>query len=88
MSYQAGINTTLNGDNGPDVLDGSFGNDVLIGGNGPDVLIGGSGDTLTGGNGPDTFLFRPNFGQNTITDFDVKNDGIQFNAALFTNFAP
>jgi VCBS repeat-containing protein len=87
VSYQAGANTTLNGSNGPDVLDGSFGNDVLIGGNGPDVLIGGSGDTLTGGNGPDTFLFRPDFGQNTITDFDVKNDGIQFNAALFTNFA-
>ena len=35
--------------------------------NGADVLIGGNGDTLTGGNGPDTFVFRPNFGANTIT---------------------
>lgn len=85
VSYQAGINTTLNGGNGPDVLDGSAGHDILLGGNGPDVLIGGDGDTLTGGNGPDTFLFRPNFGANTITDFNTNIDAIQFDRSLFTS---
>ena len=83
VSYQSGINTILNGSNGPDVLDGSFGHDVLSGGNGPDVMIGGNGDILTGGNGPDTILFRPGFGPNTITDFDVSNDVIQFDKSIF-----
>jgi VCBS repeat-containing protein len=87
VSYQAGVGTTLNGGNGKDVLDGSAGNDVLLGGNGADVLIGGNGDRLTGGNGPDTFLFRPNFGLNTITDFDVHNDVMQFDASTFNSFA-
>jgi VCBS repeat-containing protein len=87
VTYQAGANTTLNGGNGKNVLDGSAGGDTLVGGNAADVLIGGNGDRLTGGNGPDTFLFRPNFGQNTITNFDVRNDVIQFDATLFANFA-
>src|SRR5262245_8214497 len=56
-------------------------------GNGADVLIGGNGDTLTGGRGPDTCLFGPNCGANTITDFDVSVDVIQFNPALFANYA-
>jgi Ca2+-binding RTX toxin-like protein len=85
VHYQSGINTTLNGGNGPDVLDGSGGGDILLGSNGRDVLIGGDGDTLVGGNGRDTFLFRPGFGANTITDFNVKKDSIQFNASLFIN---
>ena len=83
VSYVSGINTTLNGGNGKQVLDGSAGHDILIGGNSPDVMIGGNGDTLTGGKGPDTFLFRPNFGTNVITDFDVKNDTIQFDKSIF-----
>jgi VCBS repeat-containing protein len=81
--YQAGTNTTLTGGNGPDVLDGSSGHDTLFGGNGPDVLIGGLGDTLTGGNNADTFLFRPGFGPNTITDFDVNADVIQIDNSVF-----
>ena len=71
----------------PDVVDGSAGHDVLIGGNSPDVLVGGIGDTMTGGNGPDTFLFRPHFGANTITDFDFHNDNIQFDKSIFASAA-
>ena len=87
VSYLAGVNTTLNGGNGPDVVDGSAGHDTLFGGNGPDVLIGGNGDTLTGGNGPDTYLFRPGFGANTIADFDINNDAIQLDKSIFTSVA-
>jgi Ca2+-binding RTX toxin-like protein len=83
QAYLAGTNTTLNGGNGKDVLDGSSGHDILLGGNGADVLIGGAGDTLTGGNGPDTYLFRPDFGTNTITDFDINNDALQFDKSTF-----
>jgi Ca2+-binding RTX toxin-like protein len=86
--YQSGANTTLvsNGVQ-PNVLDGSAGHDVLVGGIYADVLVGGSGDKLTGGSGPDNFLFRPNFGANTITDFDVKNDAIQFDKSIFAGVA-
>jgi Ca2+-binding RTX toxin-like protein len=88
QSYQAGANTTLTGRNGQDVLDGSSGHDILIGGNGADVLIGGPGDTLTGDNGgPDTYLFRPGFGANTITDFDVNIDAIQIDKSVFQTVA-
>jgi VCBS repeat-containing protein len=87
VSYQSGINATLNGKNGPDVLDGSFGGNTMNGGNGPDVLIAGAGNTMTGGNGPDTFLFRPEFGANTITDFNVKTDALQFDKAIFASIA-
>jgi VCBS repeat-containing protein len=88
QSYQPGANTTLRGGNGPDVLDGSFGRDIVIGGNGADVLIGGPGDTLTGDNGgPDTYLFRPGFGANTITDFDVNIDVIQIDKSIFSSVA-
>jgi VCBS repeat-containing protein len=83
MSYQAGANMTLVGGNGENVLDGSAGRDVLVGGNGADALIGGDGDVLTGGKGPDTFVFRPNFGANTITDFNVNQDTIQFDKSIF-----
>jgi Ca2+-binding RTX toxin-like protein len=70
------------------VLDGSFGHDIVIGGNGADVLIGGPGDTLTGDNGgPDTYLFRPGFGANTITDFDVSIDAIQIDKSIFGSVA-
>ena len=85
--YQGGENTTLDGGNGPDVLDGSAELDVLLGGNGPDVLIGGAGDTLTGGNGPDTYLFRPDFGANLVTDLSLNNDRLQFDASIFTSIA-
>jgi len=87
VQYQSGIDTTLNGGNGPDVLDGSFGGDILIGGNGPDVLIAGDGNVMTGGNGPDTFLFRPEFGENTITDYNAKTDSLQFDSAIFADAA-
>jgi len=85
--YVVGRNTTLSGGNGPDVVDGSPGHDILFGGNGPDVLIGGDGNSMTGGKGPDTFLFRPNFGANTITDFDVNIDALQFDKSVFANMA-
>src|SRR5882724_1983501 len=87
VDYLAGANTTLSGGNGKQVLDGSAGHDVLIGGNSPDVLVGGVMDTLTGGNGPDIFLFRPDFGANTITDFDFNNDAIQLDKSIFASVA-
>jgi len=61
--------------NGNDTLLGGLGNDRLDGGNGKDILDGGAGDDLlTGGNGRDSFVFRPGFGHDTITDFSPFED--------------
>lgn len=83
FTYKAGSNTILWGDNGKNVLDGSGGHDLVYGGNGADVLIGGKGDILAGGKGADQFVFRAEFGANTILDFDVKNDHLQFDNSVF-----
>jgi hypothetical protein len=80
--YQPGMNTTLTGAvDSKNVLDGSAGYEVS--GSAADVLIGGKGDTLTGGAGPDTFAFRPNFGTNVITDFNVINEAVQIDNSIF-----
>jgi YVTN family beta-propeller protein/VCBS repeat-containing protein len=79
---------TINGANVKEaVLDGGAGKDVLLAGKGEAVLIGGPGDTLTGGNGADTFVFAPNFGANTITNFNTEIDKIQLPHSEFANFA-
>ena len=65
----------LFGGNGNDVLLGGAGNDRLDGENGRDVLDGGTGnDILTGGHGGDSFVFKPGYGHDTITDFSVFED--------------
>jgi VCBS repeat-containing protein len=90
QNYSRGTdgNDTLVGGKGKDVLDGGSGNDSLRGGGGSDFLIGGRGnDVLTGGDGGDTFVFGPHFGKDTITDFTPGTDFVQFDHALFTNFA-
>jgi Ca2+-binding RTX toxin-like protein len=57
---------------------------AIIGSSGNDVLSGGPGnDFLTSGAGKDTFVFSGNYGKDTITDFDVTNDTIQFDKSIF-----
>jgi Ca2+-binding RTX toxin-like protein len=67
------------------VLDGSAGSDTLKAGHGDAVLIGGSGDTLIAGKGDDTFLFRPNFGNDIIKNFNVHEDTLDFDQGIFKN---
>ena len=67
----SGNDTTI-GNNFANQLDGGAGNDTIKGGGGNDTIIGGIGnDRLTGGSGADTFVFRPGFGHDTITDFNA-----------------
>ena len=62
-------NDTINGNNNGGILNGGAGNDTIRGGSGDDFIIGDVGnDRLTGGLGNDTFIFRPGFGRDTITD--------------------
>ncbi len=64
-------------------LVGGLGADIITGGKGNDVIIGGAGnDRLIGGGGSDTFVFGPGSGRDTITDFDVINDHVDWSALL------
>jgi Ca2+-binding RTX toxin-like protein len=69
----------LYGLGGNDYLDGSAGNDKLVGGAG--------GDILKGGKGRDTFVFNSKVGKtlgwDTIIDFNVRDDTIALENAIF-----
>ena len=71
----------LSGSNGNDILYGDAGDDTFLGGNGNDSINGGAGDdSLRGDAGADTFVFDMNdsFGNDTIEDFDLDQDLIEF----------
>ena len=82
---------TLTGNAGANRLDGGAGGDTLNGGGGNDTLVGGTGvglDVLTGGAGADNFLYLSlddsrivnGRQQDTITDFTVGQDKLDFRA--------
>ena len=82
----------LAGSTSHDNLTGNSSNNWLLGNEGNDVLNGGLGnDRLTGGDGDDTFVFKntPNASTNidTISDFDVADDTIQIDNAIFTGLS-
>ncbi|MBM6594153.1 Ig-like domain-containing protein [Microvirga pudoricolor] len=68
---------------------GTATSDVIVGGAGRDVISGGLGrDILTGGKGKDTFVFDTKLTKNrsnvdTITDFNVKDDTMKLDNAIF-----
>jgi Ca2+-binding RTX toxin-like protein len=72
--------------NGNDTVLGGANNTIAIG-NGQNQLVAAPGDVWTVGSGQDTFAFDAGFGNNTITDFNTSRDVLQFNHALFVNFA-
>jgi Ca2+-binding RTX toxin-like protein len=53
-----------------------------------DTLKGDGGDNkLTGGSGADTFVFAPNFGKDTITDYTPGTDSLTFDHTIFADAA-
>ena len=72
------------------MITGNAGNNTLSGLGGNDTLIGGSGnDTMAGDAGNDTYVFRANFGHDTITSFGdaAGNQDILDVTGVFANFA-
>jgi Ca2+-binding RTX toxin-like protein len=71
---------TLNGLAGNDTIHGNHGIDTINGGDGKDRIVGGVGnDILTGGGGDDTFVYQnTSHGRDTITDFDLSRDKLDF----------
>jgi Ca2+-binding RTX toxin-like protein len=78
----------LQGGTGNDYLDGGKGDDFIGGGDGRDTLRGGAGadsltggadrDLLIGGAGADVFTFFTGDGRDTIRDFEVGVDRLEF----------
>jgi VCBS repeat-containing protein len=81
-----GPNNKITVGNGADTIIGGP-NDTIVVGNGADLLVAAPGDRWAFGNGPDVFAVNSGFGNNTITNFNPGQDVIQFNHALFSNFA-
>ena len=71
-----------------EILKGGSGNDLLVGSTYDETISGGLGrDVLTGGAGADKFLFNAmetSANRDTITDFAVAEDKIQFSKSVFT----
>ncbi|OJF92257.1 calcium-binding protein [Pararhizobium antarcticum] len=80
------------GNSAANTLTGNSAANTLNGGSGDDTLNGGLGkDVLTGGTGADKFLFKTALNASTnvdrITDFNVIDDTIQIDNAIFTTVA-
>jgi Ca2+-binding RTX toxin-like protein len=85
-------NTTVAGSANPDVINTGIGNDTITGlagndiinaGDGTNSITGGAGaDTLTGGSGVDTYVMLFADVGDTITNFTVATDIIDWNTAL------
>jgi Ca2+-binding RTX toxin-like protein len=74
---------------GNDYFSGGAGADSLSGFAGNDTLDGGAGDdSLAGGVGLDTFVIKPSFGRDTITDFGATaadQDVLQISTSVFAD---
>ncbi len=71
----------LMGTGADDVLIGGAGADRISGGAGRDVLVDGAGsDTLIGGAGPDHFVFVADGQIDTVMDFQLGEDRLDFTA--------
>ena len=84
------LGQTISGNEGANTLSGNGGNDTLLGLGGNDRLFGGAGnDVLTGGAGHDLFYFNTALTANvdTITDFNVADDTIVLDHAIFAALA-
>lgn len=69
----------LYGEDGDDTILGGAGNDTLDGGAGSDLLEGGAGDDyITTGIGADTLVYGDGSGADTVSDFDMFDDGSGF----------
>ena len=73
---------TITGSDKPDAITGGAAADTLSGGSGADTIEGGAAaDALTGGSGDDMFVLTTGITADTISDFTVNEDDIDFKLA-------
>ena len=63
--------------------------DIINLGNGTDTVFMGAGETINLGGGQDTLVFgvKPTPGYDQVNNFSSAHDVIEFNKALFANYA-
>ncbi|MEH2502817.1 serralysin [Bradyrhizobium sp. AZCC 1578] len=84
LSFQQDLNGDGVAGHFANVLDGHLGGQALTSsGVGPTALIGSPNDILNAGGGPDIFVFRSDFGSNTVNGFAAGVNSIQFDHAAF-----
>lgn len=81
-----GVDDTLIGTKGADLIEGLSGDDLLIGGRGNDTIIGGLGnDVMWGGLDSDTFKFSAGHiatgEKDYIADFNIGEDALSFSSS-------
>ena len=87
-SIESSFHQDLNGDGYIGVvLNASSGSQTLTATGATTTLIGGPNDILNGGVGADTFIFRANFGSNTVNNFTPGTDALQFSQSMFDSVA-
>ncbi|MGO6840471.1 calcium-binding protein, partial [Rhizobium ruizarguesonis] len=92
-SYTLGANVENLTYNGTGAFAGTGNNldNVIIGGNVANTLTGGAGDDiLTGGAAADFFIYLPNWGHDTITNFaatGTAHDTIRIDHSIFADWA-
>lgn len=76
VKIKDGVNGSIKGSAGTDIIIGGNGNDIIKGQDGNDDITGGIGkDSLTGGAGQDTFRFTRGDAMDTINDFTTGASG-------------
>ncbi len=80
-------NDTILGGGGKDIILGGGGKDIMKGGDAADQMTGGAGnDRMTGDAGSDNFIFAKGFGDDTVTDLNLRSDTITFDDRVFADF--
>jgi hypothetical protein len=83
LGTETGETLDLTGATGLLVISGLAGNDIITGGGNADTITGGTGaDNLTGGAGADTYVMLVADAGDTIADFNVAADIIDYNTAV------
>ncbi|UTW56229.1 M10 family metallopeptidase [Kordiimonas sp. SCSIO 12610] len=88
--FASGGRDSVNGGAGDDLLFSGGAVDTVDGGAGNDTIYGGGGDDLfTGGADADTFAFFGGNGNDTVTDFDLREDTLDLEGTStdFTDLA-
>lgn len=81
--YSSNNDSLVSGSHSGDGIWGGNGDDLIFGNGGNDVVIGGRGDdNLFGGNGRDGFYFSDGDDKDTIADFSMWSDRIEFDDSV------
>jgi len=84
LTMAGGSKATINGSGNSVTLE--LGENLTLSGNNNKVLLGSGNDVVTDFGSSETFVFKANFGQDTLTGFD-STDHMQVDSAVFSDWA-